>query len=353
MKSSNREEEEETNVRARITRLPSKALVDLWETLIYDEPIPARLLRYITRMMTLMKNPDLKQNIVNWNRLLLLHGPPGTGKTTLCRALAQKLAIRLGKYFTRSRLVELNSHLLLSKWFGESSKLVERLFENVQTIADDDATLVCVIIDEVETLTVSRDKAAHGSECGDAMRATNQLLTALDRLRGYSNVMVFCTSNLISTIDPAFLDRVDVKQHVPNPCRRATYDILRSCLNELIRCGLVTNGESVENETGETSNDEVSLLPVSGWELVDTPSIPTHTEMNVQYWNRPDSVPRKLWTICERCEGLSGRTLRRLPFLALALHTNDDHCNIQEALTALSISVGEELHGSIKKDLGT
>jgi hypothetical protein len=53
--------------------------------------------------------------------------------------------------------------------------------------------------------------AVSGSEPSDAIRAVNSLLTHLDQLRRFPNVMVLTTSNITAAIDVAFVDRADIK----------------------------------------------------------------------------------------------------------------------------------------------
>ena len=137
--------------------------------------------------------------------------------------------------------MEVHTHSLFSKWFSESGKLVARLFEHICELVEEPGALVVVMIDEVESLTSARSSALHGSEPSDAVRVVNAVLTQLDNLKRSKNVLTLCTTNLVSAIDAAFLDRADVKAYVGLPPTAARYAILRDCLFELQRVGIVSD----------------------------------------------------------------------------------------------------------------
>ncbi|OGM45738.1 cytochrome c1 [Aspergillus bombycis] len=277
--------------KARVLSLPSRELDGLWESLQFDQPLKSMLLRAITRMVS-YSSRKLNRWTINWNRLILLWGPPGTGKTSLCRGLTQKLSIRIGKHYPQSKLVEINAHSLGSKFFGESGKLVSKTFENIESLLEEEEdTFVCVIIDEIETLAARRERALGGNEPFDAVRAVNALLTGLDRLKTHDNVVVVCTSNLVTALDQAFLDRVDIKQFVPYLSNRAIYGIYKECLEELGRCGII-EGTSFDVVQVNPDNPQTALQYVE--QATETLLLPTFDEMLLNYQMFPESVPKQL-----------------------------------------------------------
>uniref|UniRef100_A0A1B6BWW7 Pachytene checkpoint protein 2 homolog n=1 Tax=Clastoptera arizonana TaxID=38151 RepID=A0A1B6BWW7_9HEMI len=263
--------------------LPSSDFHGLWDSLIYEDGIKGNLLKYAETIM-MFSDRGVDPNIISWNRVVLLHGPPGTGKTSLCKALAHKLAIRMGHRYTHGQLVEINSHSLFSKYFSESGKLVVKMFTKIQELIEDKSSLVCVLIDEVESLTHARDKCS-GSEPSDAIRVVNSVLTQIDHLRKYENVLILTTSNITGTIDVAFLDRADIKQYIGLPSPTAIYKIYYSCIQELIRTNMI----------------EAALL--------------VYINMNQLGDNSINENSKKLFNICRESEGISGRMLRKIPFL--------------------------------------
>ncbi|CAG8638117.1 14915_t:CDS:2, partial [Dentiscutata heterogama] len=231
-------QEEENVLTANYWDLPARALDGLWDNLIFDENIKTRLLDYVYTTI-LFSDRNVNSNIISWNRIILLHGPPGTGKTTLCRAFAQKLSIRLAERYSHGKLFEINSHSLFSKWFSESGKLVQKLFQQIYDLIDDDDAFVCILIDEVESLAATRRSALSGAEPLDAVRVVNALLTQIDKLKQEKNVLILTTSNITEAIDIAFIDRADIKQYIGLPSQQAIYGILSSCIRELMRVKII------------------------------------------------------------------------------------------------------------------
>lgn len=369
----------------------------MWETLWYDHSIKHTLLSYSLSALQL-SDAGVDPRAVSWNRSVLLHGPPGTGKTTLCKALAQKLSIQLSRRYKRGRFIEVSAHSLFSKWFSESGKLVAKLFDRIEEAVEDSDTLVFVLIDEVESLTSARKAAAAGSEPSDSIRAVNALLTKMDGLRRHPNVLILTTSNVTEAIDDAFIDRADIKAYIGPPGVQARYEILRHALHALQSVTIIQSQVEIppfnmvdskslnhhhdhaihsngggggfikaiyngRNGDGEDDGDGGGGCgdPVPPTNLLHSLELGQHhpegdgvvlntTPSSFMTTNPPQETPESvgrflLGIIVKESDGLSGRTLRKLPFLAHVVGNfhPDGKCRTMTAfLAALCVAAQKE-----------
>jgi SpoVK/Ycf46/Vps4 family AAA+-type ATPase len=127
---------------------------------------------------------------------LLLYGPPGTGKTLLAAACSNMLG---------ATFFNVKASNLLSKYFGESTKLISALFSRARSEADTGASLV--FIDEFDSLCGERGGEG---ETGAERRVLSTLLAELDGLaeKGQqTRLITIAATNLPWTIDEAILQR--------------------------------------------------------------------------------------------------------------------------------------------------
>ena len=159
-----------------------------------------------------MKYPGLYDKLGHkMPRGILLHGPSGTGKTLMAKAVATQ---------SEANFVSVRGPELLSKWVGESERGIREIFKRARQSAP------CVIFfDEIDSIAPIRGA---GGETAVTERVVSQLLTELDGMENMHGVVVLAATNRADMIDPALLrpGRFDKIIQIPLPDKESRKSVI-------------------------------------------------------------------------------------------------------------------------------
>lgn len=142
---------------------------------------------------------------------ILLHGPPGSGKTLLAKALATEMGVNF---------ISVKGPQLMSKYVGESERGVREVFKKARL------TSPCILFfDEIDSLAPMRGGLRGDSGVSD--RVISQLLTEMDGIEELKNVWILAATNRIDMLDSALLrpGRFDLILELPVPDERSRLEI--------------------------------------------------------------------------------------------------------------------------------
>ncbi|HYL66166.1 MAG TPA: CDC48 family AAA ATPase [Nitrosopumilaceae archaeon] len=166
-----------------------------------------------------MKYPTLYAKLGHrMPRGILLHGPSGTGKTLLAKAVATE---------SEANFISVRGPELLSKWVGESERGIREIFRRARQASP------CVIFfDEIDSIAPVRGV---GGETAVTERVVSQLLTELDGIESLHGVVVLAATNRADMIDTALLrpGRFDKIILVPMPDKEGRKKILEISTKEI------------------------------------------------------------------------------------------------------------------------
>jgi transitional endoplasmic reticulum ATPase len=144
-------------------------------------------IRQLREMVELpLRYPELFTRLgVDPPRGVLLHGPPGTGKTMLARAVANE---------SEAQFFSINGPEIMGSGYGESEKALREVFEEAAKSSPS-----IIFIDEIDSIAPKRTQV-HGEA---EKRLVAQLLTLMDGLQARSNIVVIAATNRPDAIDEA------------------------------------------------------------------------------------------------------------------------------------------------------
>ncbi|XP_061306513.1 katanin p60 ATPase-containing subunit A-like 2 isoform X11 [Pezoporus flaviventris] len=198
-----------------------------------------------------IRYPQLFTGILSPWKGLLLYGPPGTGKTLLAKAVATEC---------NTTFFNISASTIVSKWRGDSEKLVRVLFELARYHAPS-----TIFLDELESVMSQRGTAPGGEHEG-SRRMKTELLVQMDGLaRSDDLVFVLAASNLPWELDSAMLRRLEKRILVDLPSKEARQVMIQHWLPAVSNSGGVELRTDLDysllgQETDGYSGSDIKLV---------------------------------------------------------------------------------------------
>ena len=159
-----------------------------------------------------LRHPELFQRLgIDPPKGVLLHGPPGCGKTLLARAVANE---------SEANFHSINGPEIMSKFYGESEARLREIFQQAQQNSPS-----IIFVDELDAIAPKREEVTGEVE----RRVVAQLLALMDGLSGRGNVIVIGATNRPSALDPALRrpGRFDREIEIGVPDKQGRYEVLQ------------------------------------------------------------------------------------------------------------------------------
>jgi SpoVK/Ycf46/Vps4 family AAA+-type ATPase len=121
----------------------------------------------------------------------LLHGAPGTGKTEIVRQIAKE---------TDRELMKVEISQSKSMWFGESEKIIKRVFTDYKSFAKGSERMPILLFNEADAI-ISKRREIGNSNVGQTENAIQNII--LEELENFEGILI-ATTNLVNNLDPAF-----------------------------------------------------------------------------------------------------------------------------------------------------
>ncbi|TKR92650.1 hypothetical protein L596_007264 [Steinernema carpocapsae] len=177
-------------------------------------------------------------------RGILLFGPPGTGKSYIAKAVATEA--------NNSTFFSVSSSDLVSKWLGESERLVKNLFEMAR-----DRKPSIIFIDEVDSLCSSRSD----NESESARRIKTEFLVQMQGVGNHNDgILVLGATNIPWVLDAAIRRRFEKRVYIPLPELNARKDMFKLHIGQTVNTLTEADYKTLAEKTDGFSGHDVSIV---------------------------------------------------------------------------------------------